>query len=372
MGSRLTLVLLASIVLVHFPANVAFADDIRDRQWFLAFLDIEGANKYGSGKGVAVAVIDSGVDGSHQDLIGNVVQGIDCYQGGVGDGRDDLDGHGTAMAGLIAAHGHGGGGVAGALGVAPSATILPVNVGRYGLNDRTALAAGITWATDHGAKVISISSGGLDSGPEADAIRSALAANVVVVASAGNKPASNVQFPAAYPGVIAVSGIDQSGAFATSVSVSGPGVVLSAPAVDIVQPQPGNKYGSGTGTSDATAIVAGVAALVRSKYPNLSATEVVHRLTATATDKGPPGRDSQYGFGIVNPVAALTADVAPLPSPSMSATPTGTGDPTDIGGSDDSGQSTGYVIVVLGIGALAVVAVFAFLMLRDRKRSARP
>jgi subtilisin family serine protease len=128
-----------------------------------------------------------------------------------------------------------------------------------------------------------------------------------------------VEFPAAYPGVVAVAGVDQNGNHA-DVSVTGPEVVLSAPAVDIVTPGRDLLYGSGTGTSPAAAIVAGVAALVRAKYPSLSAAEVVHRLTATAIDKGPPGRDDQYGYGIVNPVAALTADVPPLPN-SPSAAP---------------------------------------------------
>jgi subtilisin family serine protease len=88
--------------------------------------------------------------------------------------------------------------------------------------------------------------------------------------------------------------------------------VLAAPAVDIVSTDAGGKYSKSFGTSDATAIVAGVAALVRSKFPQLSAREVIHRMTATAIDKGKPGRDDEYGYGIVNPVAALTADVPPL------------------------------------------------------------
>ena len=97
--------------------------------------------------------------------------------------------------------------------------------------------------------------------------------------------------------------------------------MLSAPAADIESTGPGTGYSIGNGTSDATAIIAGTAALVRARFPNLSAKEVVHRLTATAIDKGPPGRDDQYGYGIVNLVGALTADVPPL-QPSASPPPT--------------------------------------------------
>jgi subtilisin family serine protease len=94
--------------------------------------------------------------------------------------------------------------------------------------------------------------------------------------------------------------------------------MLSAPAVDITSTGIAGTYLHGTGTSNATAIIAGAAALVRAKYPKMSATEVIHRLTATAIDKGDPGRDDLYGYGIVNLVGALTADVPP---PSSTAAP---------------------------------------------------
>jgi subtilisin family serine protease len=106
--------------------------------------------------------------------------------------------------------------------------------------------------------------------------------------------------------------------------VTGPEVVLAAPAVDIVSPSRSGRYGTGTGTSDATAILAGAAALVRAKFPTLSAEEVIHRLTATAIDKGPPGRDNEYGYGVVDLVAALTKEVPPLKAttPASAATST--------------------------------------------------
>jgi type VII secretion-associated serine protease mycosin len=310
-------------VLVGTP-RPAVADAVRDAQWHLTFLDIARAHQYSQGAGAVVAVVDSGVDTTHPDLTGNVVPGAEIFAGSPGgNGWTDTDGHGTAMAGLIAAHGHGDG--VGALGIAPKATILPLRVGPSGLGALSDIPDGVSWATDHGAKVISISAYAERPNPDLEeAIRRAITHDVVVVAAAGNVPQTDqVWYPAAYPGVVAVGGVDRNGNHA-KVSVTGRDLVLSAPAVDIETVGLGHRYAIGTGTSDATAIVAGAAALVRSRFPSLSATEVIHRLTATAIDKGPPGRDDQYGYGIVNPVGALTADVPSLqasssPHPSRSA-----------------------------------------------------
>jgi subtilisin family serine protease len=150
-------------------------------------------------------------------------------------------------------------------------------------------------------------------------IEDAIAHDIVVVAGVGNTPAGPVEYPAAYPGVLAVAGVDENGQHG-SFSVTAPDAVLSAPGANILTTGLNHSYGVASGTSDSTAIVAGAAALVRSRFPKLSAVEVIHRLTATAIDKGPPGRDEQYGYGVVNLVGALTADVPPLPaSPSAAA-----------------------------------------------------
>jgi subtilisin family serine protease len=117
--------------------------------------------------------------------------------------------------------------------------------------------------------------------------------------------------------------VDEKGNHA-SFSVTGQEVMLAAPAVNVVTTGLNQGYSVASGTSDSTAIAAGAAALVRARYPNLSATEVIHRLTATATDKGPPGRDDEYGHGIVNLVAALTADVPPLTASPSAAVNTAT------------------------------------------------
>src|SRR5262249_51643524 len=149
------------------------------------------------------------------------------------------------------------------------------------------------------------------------AVRYALDRDVVFVAAAGNRPeVTRVGFPAVVPGVLAAAGVDRNGNHA-DVSVTGPEVVLAAPAVDITST--GNFGAYGTGTPAPTATLAGAAALARARSPTLTAPEVTPRPTATATDKGPPGRDDQYGYGIVNLVAALTADVPPL---TPTATPT--------------------------------------------------
>lgn len=149
-----------------------------------------------------------------------------------------------------------------------------------------------------------------------------------------------------------------------------------APAVDIYSTSYGGKYSKGTGTSSATAIVAGAAALIRSKYPDLPAAEVAHRLTATAVDKGPPGRDDEYGYGVIDLVAALTADVPPLGFESATAHATAKSGPVTTavaepagndggdGGATARGLATLSVIVAAG-GAWALVA-------RRRRRGDNP
>ncbi len=295
----------------------AWADTIRDRQWHLGFLNVAEAQRYSQGEGVTVAVIDTGVDATHPDLAGSVLTGTETFVGGTGDGHTDSDGHGTAMAGLIAGHGHGAG--SGVLGIAPKALVLPIRSTNGLRSDHAAIARGIDYAVAHHAAVVCIAIGVQDFDDERQAVESALAAGVVLVAAAGNKPGDLfVVHPAAYPGVIAAAGVDQKGTHADA-SVTGPEVVLAAPAVHVMSAYSNGTYTFGTGTSDATAIIAGAAALVRSRYPSLSGAEVVRRLTTTATDKGVPGRDEEYGYGVVNLVDALTRD---LPPPSAT-TPTG-------------------------------------------------
>jgi subtilisin family serine protease len=211
------------------------------------------------------------------------------------------------MASLIAGHGHGTGD--GALGIAPQAKILPVRHADTDGIDRGEIAKGVQWAVDHDAQVINLSWVTGESPALRQAVSDALAHDVVVVAGVGLPGGlGKVPAPARIPGVVAVSAVDKDGNIVASVS--GAEVAIAAPGKDIAHATKGGEYALGTGTSDATAIVSGVVALIRGKYPDMDAANVINRLIRTADDKGPPGRDQRYGFGIVNPVRALTAEVA--------------------------------------------------------------
>ncbi|WP_433347264.1 type VII secretion-associated serine protease mycosin [Micromonospora sp. CA-111912] len=338
---------------------------IRAEQWHLRYLKAIEAHRISQGDGVVVAVPDTGVD-PHPDLRRNLRPGVDIIPGGNGKGQQDRNSHGTGMAGLIAAHGQPH--RTGALGVSPQATILPILTSSpKGDENPDELAQGIEFAISQDVDIISISSSGATSPRLNRAVGTALASDIVVVAGAGNEPLEqSVGYPAREPAVLAVGGIDRSGRHA-DVSVSGPEVDLVAPAVDIYSTSINGKYRKGTGTSDATAIVAGAAALVRSKYPDLPAAEVVHRLTATAVDKGPPGRDDEYGYGVIDLVAALTADVPPVGFGSATAdAPAGSGpvttavaEPAGNGGGDGGATARGLAtlgVIVAAGGAWALVA----------------
>jgi subtilisin family serine protease len=314
-------------------AGAAYADSVRDDEYQLRALDVPTAWKYSTGAGVTVAVLDSGVDSTHPDLTGQVLPGADFVDGST-DGRRDFVGHGTTVAGLIAGHNDDSGGVA---GIAPESKILPVRVldkeNKY--DDATVVANGLHWAVDHGAKVVNISLGG---GARSDALAAALtyasAHDVVVVACTGNVTAgansTEVWYPAREAGVVAVAGLSgaetTTGGIAAGTgttagggagggadalwagSLTGSPTVLTAPAVNLVGARPGG-YWKVQGTSFAAPLVAAAAALVRSRWPTLDAANVINRLIRTARDLGPTGRDDRYGYGEVNPVAALTASV---------------------------------------------------------------
>ncbi|GAA1839586.1 hypothetical protein GCM10009687_00470 [Asanoa iriomotensis] len=252
------------------------------------------------------------------------------------------------MAGIIAAHGRGG---TGAIGIAPKAKILPVAASLgTDLGGQDNVALGIAWATANGATVINISGGGNPSPDLRLAVEDALRKNIVVVAAAGNRPMSQVGFPAAYPGVLAVGATDRSGNHA-DISVTGESIVIAAPGVEIMTTRRRGAYGTGTGTSDAAAIVSGAAALVRSRFPQLTAAEVIRRLTATATDKGQPGHDDQYGYGALNLVAALTDDIPSIAPPNTTIA-TNAPEPSPQGGRWVA--IWGLVAVVVVIAAFAV------------------
>jgi len=267
-------------------------------------MHLNEAHHITKGAGVVVAVVDSGVDAGHPVLQGSILPGADFSdsdQESSGDGHIDLDGHGTGMASLIVGHGR-------IAGVAPAAKVLPVRVA--GAAQRTNFAQGIRWAANHGANVISISSSAPMADPrEKAAIDEATRKNIVVVAGVGNMPNSNsVQYPARYPGVIAVAATALDGS-RSATSVTGPEVLLAAPGDHISLADLRHGFSLANGTSDSTALVSGVVALILSRFPGLSVEAVTRRLTDTADDTGPAGRDEDFGFGTVNLLAALTAQV---------------------------------------------------------------
>ncbi|MEU8217316.1 type VII secretion-associated serine protease mycosin [Micromonospora taraxaci] len=371
-----------AVLLTGVVAQPAVAAPQRAEQWYLDELRIDQAHKLSTGRGVTVAVVDSGVDASHPDLKGQVLPGGRSY-GASGDGRVDEDGHGTHMAGIIAATNAATDGVD---GIAPGARILPIKIkkGKGPASDQ-AQAQGIRMAVDGGATVVNVSVGGpgAASPEEEQAIAYALERDVVVVASAGNtaKGESAVISPANIPGVIAVTGTTRGGAF-WSGSVQGPEAVVAAPGDGILNIGPDHGYGWGDGTSDSAAIVSGVAALIRSKYPDLSASNVINRIIQTARDAGPAGRDPQYGFGRIDPVAALTADVPavsqnPLLGSAASAGATAQAaddDTFDVTKYGDQGGPTDQQVVVIAVGigvVLLILLALAIFLIRGRRRRGR-
>lgn len=339
--------------------------DIRDDQWHLKYLKIEEAHRISTGKGVTVAVIDSGV-AKHPDLPG-VVSGTDLFKPG-GDGRTDLNGHGTSMAGLIAAHGNGRGH---ALGIAPDAKILPIRVlgkGKSVIN----LGPAVRYAISHGATVINMSIAG-GTGPDDFAgLKEAEKADVVLIAAAGNKPdAVSISAPAFLDGVVAVGAVDRSGKHA-KISVSGSALDIAAPGEDMTSTNREGGYNVGeNGTSDAAAIVSGAAALLRSKYPKMSAKEVVERLESTAVDKGAPGVDPDYGHGIIDIVAALSADTAAPTSAAPATTTTTAAAPAPAPQAEPETEPAGSNTPLIAGGVVGFVllgGLLAFLLARRRSR----
>ncbi|WFE33710.1 S8 family serine peptidase [Micromonospora sp. WMMD975] len=333
-------------------------------QWHLGFLNAAKAQTISRGTGVVIAVPDTGV-APHPDIRRNLLTGVDLTSPQPSDGQHDTDGHGTSMAGLIVADG--GPHQLGVFGIAPEAKVLPIRgkiENRAG--DTADLASGIEFAIANGADVLSISAAAAADGRLQQAIKLALQADIVVIAAAGNTTSSTtVEYPGREPGVIAVGGIDRNGNHA-AISVTGPEIDVVAPAVDIYSTGLNGGYRVGTGTSDATAIVAGAAALIRSKYPDLPAEEVAHRLTATAIDKGPPGRDDQYGYGVIDLVAALTADVPPLGFES-----TGVTAPASTEARTGNGRDDGTVRGLVTLGVL-LAAGGGYLIWRRRRRAGDP
>jgi len=307
----------------------AGADVVRDQElWVLNMVHAPQAWNVTRGQGVTVAVIDSGVSPSVSDLAGSVISGPDLSGVRTRMGNTAWGVHGTWMASLIAGHGHAGGS-SGIIGVAPAAKVLSIRVVtdrgdphfrayRHESNAEVqrALATAITDATTRGAQVISMSLGyGAASRQVRLALQNALDHGVIVVASSGNSGASLAArrdgqapyyFPADYPGVLGVGAVGPDGR-AASFSSDNLSVEVAAPGVRVPAQGRDGQYWLVSGTSPACAIVSGVAALVRARYPHLPPALVDQAITGTAQHAPPGGYDDRVGFGTVDAAAALAA-----------------------------------------------------------------
>jgi subtilisin family serine protease len=276
------------------------------------------------------------------------------------------------MAGLIAGRGHGNG--AGVLGIAPKAKILPIKVEqgkKYA--GSPAIARGIETALDRGARIINVSLAAAPSDELDAAMGRASREGAVVVAGIGNTGANlRGGYPAVMREALAVGASGRNGE-RDGISVKDPAVALCAPGAQIPDLGLNHKYVLSRGTSNSTAIVSGAAALVWDKFPDLSAPEVMHRLTATADDNGPPGRDDQCGYGVLNIVKALTADVPPLPTSTPTSTP-GTEPPTSAPAAQATPEPRSSNVPAIAGGALGTLLVggLVTLLVTRRRRSAAP
>jgi subtilisin family serine protease len=331
-AALLLALLLALPALPALPAAAAPADAVRDQQqWVLDMLDVPAAWQAGTeGSGVTVAVIDSGVDPDVSDLAGSVRAGPDYTGLHTSPDNAAWGEHGTWMASIIAGHGHDFDGEDGITGIAPAARILSVRVipdkGDPGYQSYNAepeeriqqeLADGIRAAVKDGAAVISMSIGySAPSGVVRDAIQYAYSRGAVLVASSGNSGNNDTQhanhgpglapvsFPAEYPGVISAGAVD-SARQPASFSSGNLSVRVAAPGKGVPAEGRNGLYYTVDGTSPACALVAGVAALIKSKYPKISPALVTRALTATAQQHPAGGYDVLTGFGIVDAAAAL-------------------------------------------------------------------
>lgn len=304
---------------VAFPVDSP-DDPSYSQQWGLNAVKAPAAwAKIGDTSGlndVKVAVIDTGMDLNHEDLKDRISDdGYDfCDMDNDPSPGPVKENHATHVAGIIAASTNNGIGVSGTLGTVP-VKIMPLRVLDGGTGDDYAIAQAIYYAVDHGARVINMSFGGPEKDPYLEeAVNYAVQNNVVVVAAAGNtsEDAANYE-PASIPGVVTVSAIDKTQNIA-SFSNFGSVVELTAPGVDILSTVPGNGYASYEGTSMSTPFVSAAAALLLAKNPGLLSSEVEQILYNTAKDLGTTGKDTSFGYGLVDLEKAMDQ---PLPQPAI-------------------------------------------------------
>ncbi|MFI0262699.1 S8 family serine peptidase [Streptomyces sp. NPDC017056] len=372
--------------LLFGTAPVAAADETRAAQWPLESFEAEQVWQKATGKGVTVAVIDTAINGKHPDLQGNVLKGKSFIDGVPAADQETSEDHGTSMASIIAAHGHGPGNADGVKGLAPDAKILPVALPTFanGTGDAD-LGDAIRYAVDAGATVInmSIAPGSL-TGVDEQAIAYAVQKDVLLVAGAGNE-GKELSPLAASPGVVGVGAVGANGR-PWEDSNHGSALMLTAPGVHIRSAAASKPYRQASGTSDATAYVSAAAALLRSKFPNLTAGQIANRLVKTAGM--PPGMegtklpDPFYGYGFIRPLRALSQDIpagskngplkAPVAQPSSGpgSANAASGGNQQAGDKKSAGISTG-VLVGVGVGVLVVIAIIVIAVVVSQKKNRR-
>ena len=297
--------------------GVAVTDPQTAGQYSLNRMRVRDAWRRSTGGSNLIAVLDTGVQPTHPDLNGRVAKGYDFVNNDTNAADDN--GHGTWVAGIIAANANDGYGIA---GISWTDRILPVKImNGSGTGSTADLAAGIIWAADKGADVINMSVGGFPySQAIQDAVNHAWSKGAVLIGAAGNNARNEIFYPASYENVVSVSATQPEDEFSRWSSY-GPKVDVSAPGSSVLTTNctagacPNRDWGAHTyisGTSFATPNVSGVVALIRARYPSYTPAQVVSRLQGTVDDLGYAGRDDRYGLGRVNALRALGASVSPL------------------------------------------------------------
>src|SRR5215472_12180124 len=352
----------------HAAAGYAVAGrGVQAQEWWLGGLHVTQTWPSTEGAGVTVAVLGTGVDAQYPDLAGSVGTGPDFSGSGRTAGGPFWGINGTEVAGVIAGHGHGTGRADGLLGIAPMAKILSVRVSlEYNdpLNSDQAIAtklpgaiaSGIVYAVDHGARIIALpldpgtagltgqgspaAAGG--SPAERTAVAYALRRNVVLVAPAGDdgQGPGLVDYPAAYPGVIAVGAVARNGQVAPFSSRRSY-VSLTAPGVGLTAAFPPGGYTRVSSTSTSSGIVAGVAALILSRFPHLTAAQVGQALTGGTTPAGTTAPGAGHGIIDAARAVGLAASFSAAAEPSRPAATARPNQPERLSTAATHGTNTG-------------------------------
>lgn len=297
------------VALTEVPAAIpTHAHESPQQQWYLDRIHAPTLDDR-SIPPVRVAIIDTGIDTTHPDLVGQIIETIDVFAEAE---MNDRQGHGTHTAGIIAAKPNSLTHTRGICGSCQIIAIKAINDDGYG-SDVT-VAQGIDDAIDAGAAVINLSIGSSNDAPVIKtAIERAIAADIIVVAAAGNSEKSPAEafFPAAYPGVLAVSATDRSNQIAPFAQ-NNPGIDIVAPGVEIISTSPfGAGYSMEQGTSTAAPQVTATVALVRALRPDLTAQQTQELILAHTRDLGDPGYDAVYGHGLLRVDKAIAAAQQP-------------------------------------------------------------